>query len=94
MIFRKSWPRFALESAIEYNIKHSGLSGGRCINIGCGTSGRYKELLSTFDTDGVDTSTMMAGFIWKPAKGLSICPNMKQVTDEDDTFAIDFQLKF
>ena len=54
MIFRKSWPRFALESAIEYNIKHSGLSGGRCINIGCGTSGRYKELLSTFDTDGVD----------------------------------------
>ena len=54
MIFRKSWPRFALDSAIEYNIKHSGLSGGRCINIGCGPSGRYKELLSIFDVDGVD----------------------------------------
>ncbi len=53
-MFRKSWPRFALDSAIEYNIKHSELLGGRCINIGCGTSGRYKELLSTFDTDVVD----------------------------------------
>ena len=46
------------------------------------------------DTDGGDTSTMMAGFIWKPAKGLSICPNMTQVTDEDDVFAIDVQFKF
>ena len=54
MLFRKSRPRFALESAIEYNIQHSGLIGGRCINIGCGTSGRYKELLSNFDTDGID----------------------------------------
>ena len=54
MLFRKSWPRFALESAIEYNIQHSGLIGGRCVNIGCGTSGRYKELLSNFDTDGID----------------------------------------
>ena len=54
MMFRKSWPRFALETAIEHNIQHSGLSGGRCINIGCGTSGRYKELLSNFDTDGID----------------------------------------
>jgi len=54
MIFRKSWPRFALETAIEYNIQHSGVNGGRCINVGCGTSGRYEELLSTFDVDGVD----------------------------------------
>ena len=46
MIFRKSWPRFALETAIEYNIQHSGVNGGRCINVGCGTSGRYEELLS------------------------------------------------
>lgn len=53
-MFSKSWPRFALDSAIEYNIKNSGLLGGRCINIGCGISGRYKELLSIFDTDGVD----------------------------------------
>ena len=54
MSFRKSWPRFALESAIELNIQHTGLSGGRCINIGCGPDGRYKDLLSSFDTDGVD----------------------------------------
>ena len=54
MIFRKSWPRFAMESKIEYEIQQSGLSGGRCINVGCGTSGRYKELLSSFETDGVD----------------------------------------
>ena len=46
------------------------------------------------DTDGGDTSTMMAGFIWSPTKGLSICPNMTQVTDEDDVFAIDVQFKF
>ena len=54
MIFDKSWPRFAMESAIEHSIQESGLSGGRCINIGCGPSGRYKELLSIFDVDGVD----------------------------------------
>ena len=54
MIFRKSWPRFAMESKIEYEIQQTGLSGGRCINVGCGTSGRYKELLSSFETDGVD----------------------------------------
>ena len=54
MLLRKSLPRFALESAIKYNIQHSGLSGGRCINIGCGPSERYKELLSNFDVDGVD----------------------------------------
>ena len=45
------------------------------------------------DTDG-DTSTMMAGLIWKPAKGLSICPNMTQVKDADGVFAIDIQFKF
>ena len=49
MLFHKNLPRFALESAIKYNIQHSGLSGGRCINIGCGASERYKELLSNFD---------------------------------------------
>jgi SAM-dependent methyltransferase len=54
MIFDKSWPRFAMESAIEHSIQESGLSGGRCTNIGCGPSGRYKELLSIFDVDGVD----------------------------------------
>ena len=46
------------------------------------------------DTDGGDTSTMMAGFIWKPTKGLTVCPNITQVTDLDDSFAIDFQFKF
>ena len=54
MKFRKCWPRFALESKIEQEIQKSGISGGRCINVGCGTSGRYKELLSSFETDGVD----------------------------------------
>jgi len=52
--FKKSWPRFALESAIEDGIRHSRLSSGRCINVGCGINGRYKELLSNFDVDGVD----------------------------------------
>ncbi len=54
MVFRKSWPRFALETAIEYHVKKNGLSRRRCINIGCGTNGRYTELLSTFDIDGID----------------------------------------
>ena len=46
------------------------------------------------DSNGGDTTTMIAGLIWNPTKGLSVCPNMTQVTDEDDTFAIDFQFKF
>ncbi len=45
------------------------------------------------DTNG-DTSTMMTGLIWKPAKGLSICPNMTQIKDADGVFAIDVQFKF
>tara|TARA_Y100000748_G_scaffold257166_1_gene223755 strand:+ start:95 stop:985 length:891 start_codon:yes stop_codon:yes gene_type:complete len=45
------------------------------------------------DTDGGDESTMMAGVIWQPKKGLSICPNITQ-TDEEDTFSLDFQFKF
>ena len=44
------------------------------------------------DTDGGDESTMMAGIIWQPKKGLSICPNITQV-DEEDTFSLDFQFK-
>ena len=45
------------------------------------------------DTDGGDESVMMAGIIWQPQKGLSICPNITQ-TDEEDTFGFDFQFKF
>ena len=54
MVFRKSWPRFALETSIKDKVQNSGLSNGRCINIGCGTNGRYKDLLLDFDIDGVD----------------------------------------
>ena len=49
------------------------------------------------DLAGDDTSAMMAGVIWEPTKGLSICPNMTQTTINDisdDAFAIDFQFKF
>tara|TARA_B100000401_G_scaffold360874_1_gene258512 strand:- start:403 stop:1296 length:894 start_codon:yes stop_codon:yes gene_type:complete len=45
------------------------------------------------DTDGGDESTMMAGVVWQPKKGLSICPNITQIDDED-TFSLDFQFKF
>ena len=45
------------------------------------------------DTDGGDESTMMVGVIWQPKKGLSICPNITQIDDED-TFSLDFQFKF
>ena len=50
------------------------------------------------DSDDDDDSAMMLGVIWRPTKGLSICPNMTQNTDasdvSEDSFAIDFQFKF
>ena len=47
----------------------------------------------SIETDVEDESTMMVGVIWQPKKGLSICPNITQIDDED-TFSLDFQFKF
>ena len=56
-----------------------------------------------------EVSTMMAGFIWNPTKGLTICPNITKTTkwddwdnnsstdnteDSDNEFALNFQFKF
>lgn len=53
MSLRPSWPRFALESALLKSIEDT--ASGRCVNIGCGTTGRYHELLTKFSVEGVDT---------------------------------------
>lgn len=47
-----NWARYELEKNLLNELK--GLKGGKCINIGCGISGRYSELLKKFDIDGVD----------------------------------------
>lgn len=46
--------RFHLETGIADILKSNSLKQGKCLNLGCGTSGRYSELLQTFDVDGVD----------------------------------------
>ena len=41
-----------------------------------------------------DVDITMAGFIWSPVEGLDICPNITQVSNEDEVFAVNFQFKF
>ena len=46
------------------------------------------------DVGGDDIDTEMAGFIWSPAKGLKICPNVPDLNASDPTFRVNFEFKF
>lgn len=53
-IFRPNWSRIFLDAALEQALLNLPISDGKCLNIGCGTEGRYRELLSGYEVDGVD----------------------------------------
>lgn len=67
MTFRPTWPRFSLESGLLKSLETVGYKDRRhCINIGCGTRGRYHELLKEFDVDGVDILPIPEGALpWR-----------------------------
>lgn len=52
--FRPDWSRFFLDTALGEVFANLSRAHGKCINIGCGTEGRYRELLSSYEVDGVD----------------------------------------
>ena len=95
------WSGFGLRVGAEYNIETvvemknslTSLYFNYDINDSFSAFVRQDTEDEDMDTDGGDESTMMAGIIWQPKKGLSICPNITQV-DEEDTFSLDFQFKF
>ena len=52
--FRPNWSRIFLDTALEQALSNLPIAGGKCLNVGCGTEGRYRELLSSYEVDGVD----------------------------------------
>ena len=46
------------------------------------------------DMDNDEEDTTMAGFVWTPTKGLSICPNINKMKIGDETFKVNFEFKF
>jgi SAM-dependent methyltransferase len=53
-LFQPTPPRIFLENALVDALGSLPAQSGKCLNIGCGTKGRYWELLAGFDVDGVD----------------------------------------
>ena len=52
--FRPDWSRIFLDTALEQALSDLPIAEVRCLNVGCGTEGRYRELLSGYEVDGVD----------------------------------------
>ena len=52
--FRPDWSRIFLDTALDQALSNLPVKNGKCLNVGCGTEGRYRELLSGFEVDGVD----------------------------------------
>lgn len=52
--FRPDWSRIFLDTALEQALSNLPMADGKCLNVGCGTEGRYRELLSGYEVDGVD----------------------------------------
>lgn len=51
---RPEWSRIFLDTALDQALSSLPINDGKCLNLGCGTEGRYSELLSGYDVDGVD----------------------------------------
>ena len=45
-------------------------------------------------TSADEEDLTMAGFIWSPAKGLKICPNVPDLNASNPTFRVNFEFKF
>jgi hypothetical protein len=52
--FRPDWSRIFLDTALDQALSNLTITKGNCLNVGCGTAGRYRELLSGYEVDGVD----------------------------------------
>jgi SAM-dependent methyltransferase len=61
--FRPEWPRIFLDSALQDALLSLPLTKGKCLNIGCGTEGRYRELLAGFEVSGVDIANPKGKFM-------------------------------
>ena len=55
-VFRPDWPRIFLDTSLEKALLNLPITEGRCLNVGCGTEGRYWELLTDYVVDGVDVA--------------------------------------
>ncbi|MDR1064496.1 MAG: class I SAM-dependent methyltransferase [Azoarcus sp.] len=53
-IFKPEWPRIFLDNALMQAIATLPVKSGKCLNVGCGIEGRYRELLADYEVDGVD----------------------------------------
>lgn len=51
--FRPDWSRIFLDTALEHTLSNLPIAGSKCLNVGCGTEGRYRELLSSYEVGGV-----------------------------------------
>ena len=49
--FRPDWSRIFLNTALAQAFSNLPIEGGKCLNVGCGTEGRYRELLSGYEVD-------------------------------------------
>lgn len=79
---RSTWPRIYLENQLISNISHNNTAGRRCLNLGCGTTGRYASLLSNYDVDGVDIADVKSSSV--PRK--HHCCDAKELPFKDGTF--------
>lgn len=52
--FRPDAPRIFLDRMLAQTVTSLPHAAGKCLNVGCGTDGRYRQLLAEFDVDGVD----------------------------------------
>ena len=52
--FRPDWSRIFLDTALERALSNLPIAAGKCLNVGCGIDGRYRELLTNYEVDGVD----------------------------------------
>jgi SAM-dependent methyltransferase len=65
-VFRPEWARIFLDSALQEALLQLPIEKGKCLNVGCGTGGRYRELLTYFEVDGVDIADHQGKFIpWR-----------------------------
>jgi SAM-dependent methyltransferase len=58
--FRPDASRTFLDYELAQAVASLPFSTGKCLNLGCGTTGRYRELLAGFDVDGVDIADPQA----------------------------------
>jgi len=95
------WSGMGLRAGVEYNMETvvelenslTSLYVNYNVNKNLSAFVRQDNYDEDVNVDGGDESVMLAGIVWAPTKGLSICPHITQADDED-TFAFDIQIKF